>query len=88
MTRPLCLDVTADNKRTLCLCSGARDVLLLKLWATVFPVSDKRHPVTTPLALLTSSYLSLCPVTCHRDAAIGTLQLPSFSFVLCPTSEP
>ncbi|DBA90017.1 TPA: hypothetical protein ACH3X2_004286 [Trebouxia sp. C0005] len=52
---------------------GARDVLVLKLWATVFPVSDRRHPVTTPLALLTSSYLALCPVTCHRDAAVGLL---------------
>ena len=52
-------------------CAGARDVLLMKLWATVFPVSDKRHPVTTPLALLVSSNLALCPVTCHRDAAIG-----------------
>lgn len=51
--------------------AGARDVLLMKLWATVFPVSDKRHPVTTPLVLLTTSYLALCPVTCHRDAAIG-----------------
>lgn len=54
-----------------CFCAGARDVLLMKLWATVFPVSDKRHPVTTPLVLLTTSYLALCSVTCHRDAAIG-----------------
>ena len=53
--------------------AGSRDVLLLKLWATVFPVSDRRHPVTTPLALLTSSYLALCRITCHQDAAIGGL---------------
>ena len=51
--------------------AGARDVLLMKLWASVFPVSDRRHPVTTPLALLTSAYLALCPVTSHHDAAIG-----------------
>ena len=65
-------------------CTGARDVLLLKLWATVFPVSDKRHPVTTPLALLTSSYLSLCPVTCLQDAATGELVCCNLtSFLSC-----
>ncbi|DBA84060.1 TPA: hypothetical protein ACH3X1_006541 [Trebouxia sp. C0004] len=65
---------------------GARDVLLLKLWATVFPVSDRRHPVTTPLALLTSSYLALCPVTCQCDAAVGDhfiLHVPEASTQTC-----
>ena len=44
---------------------------MLKLWATAFPVSDKRHPVTTPAALLASSYLSLCPVASLDDVAKG-----------------
>ena len=51
--------------------AGARDVMLLQLWAQLFPVSDRRHPVTTPLALLTSSYLALCPVTSCHAAAVG-----------------
>jgi hypothetical protein len=27
-------------------------VLSLRLWGATFPVSDKRHPVATPVALL------------------------------------
>ena len=56
-------------------CAGTRQILLLKLWATVFPVSDKRHPVTTPAALLASSYLSLCPVASLDDVAKGERRL-------------
>ena len=66
-----CVVVSTSTELLCHMPAGARDVMLMKLWATVFPVSDKRHPVTTPLALLTSYYLALCPVTCHRDAAIG-----------------
>ena len=57
--------------------AGARDVMLLQLWAQLFPVSDRRHPVTTPLALLTSSYLALCPVTSCHAAAVGKQHIPS-----------
>lgn len=60
---PTCLEIMHD--------AGARDIMLLQLWATLFPVSDRRHPVTTPLALLASSYLALCPVTSPHAAAVG-----------------
>lgn len=46
-------------------------LLLLKLFATVFPASDKRHPVLTPAALLAASCLANCPVTRPRDVAAG-----------------
>ena len=39
-----------------------RALLLLKLWATVFPASDKRHPVLTPAGLLAGGALALCPL--------------------------
>jgi nucleolar protein 14 len=48
-----------------------RALLLLKLWATLFPVSDRRHPVATPAALLVSQHLALCPITCGADVAQG-----------------
>lgn len=48
-----------------------RGVLLLKLWGTLFPVSDRRHPIVTPAALLTTAYLALCPIRRHHDIAIG-----------------
>lgn len=50
---------------------GARQLLLLRLWATVFPASDWRHPVLTPAALLAGAHLALCPLTCARDVAQG-----------------
>ncbi|KAK9815549.1 hypothetical protein WJX72_005610 [[Myrmecia] bisecta] len=50
---------------------GPRALMLLKLWATVFPVSDRRHPVATPAALLASAYLALCTVTSRADIAQG-----------------
>ena len=62
--------------------AGARDVMLLQLWATLFPVSDRRHPVTTPLALLTSSYLALCPVTSPHAAAVGEYCLSLFCYTV------
>ncbi|CAL8463440.1 g2974 [Coccomyxa elongata] len=50
---------------------GTRALLLLKLWATLFPVSDRRHPVATPAALLVSAHLALCPISRASDIAQG-----------------
>lgn len=48
-----------------------RALLLLKLWAVLYPVSDRRHPVLTPAAILVSANLALCPLTCAPDIARG-----------------
>ena len=50
---------------------GARQLLLLQLWAMVFPASDRRHPVLTPAALLACAHLALCPIGRHADIAQG-----------------
>ena len=56
-------------------------LLLLKLWATVFPASDKRHSVLTPAMLLIGSHLALCPLTDCLDIKAGQFYsvLPSSS---------
>lgn len=48
-----------------------KTLLLLKLLTTVYPVSDKRHPVLTPASLLTCAALELCPLARPRDIASG-----------------
>ncbi|CAI5998190.1 unnamed protein product [Closterium sp. NIES-64] len=40
----------------------ARTLLLLRLWALIFPSSDFRHPVMTPVSLLLGQFLSCCPM--------------------------
>ena len=50
---------------------SATAFLQLQLFATIFPLSDRRHPVVTPMALLAGKYLSFCPMTCPRDVAKG-----------------
>lgn len=52
---------------------GPRQLLQLRLFALLFPTSDRRHQVTTPLALLTGKYLMQCPVNSPYQAAIGLL---------------
>lgn len=37
---------------------GARAIAQLKLFTTLFPTSDRRHPVVTPAALLVGKYLA------------------------------
>ena len=51
----------------------ARSVLLLRLFALMFPASDFVHPVLTPAQLLLGQLLAHCPCTCPRDAAAGVL---------------
>ncbi|KAK9825822.1 hypothetical protein WJX74_010755 [Apatococcus lobatus] len=46
----------------------ARHLLLLQLWSLLFPASDRRHQVMTPLAVTVGRCLSLCPL--HRPADI------------------
>ena len=50
---------------------GARGLLLLKLWATLFPASDRRHAVLTPAALIVGACLAMCPLACASDVAQG-----------------
>lgn len=52
---------------------GARQLLQLRLFSCLFPTSDKRHPVTSPLALLLGKYLMQCPVAAPYQAAVGLL---------------
>ncbi|CAI5473376.1 unnamed protein product [Closterium sp. Yama58-4] len=49
----------------------ARTLLLLRLWALIFPSSDFRHPVMTPVSLLLGQFLSCCPVRSTKDVAAG-----------------
>lgn len=50
---------------------STRVLLLLKLWVTLYPVSDRRHPVITPAAILVSAHLALCRLTSASDIARG-----------------
>ncbi|KXZ52129.1 hypothetical protein GPECTOR_10g758 [Gonium pectorale] len=49
----------------------ARAVLQLKLFAQLFPTSDRRHPVLTPAALFIGKVLSQCVVSNPHEAAVG-----------------
>lgn len=51
----------------------ARTLMLLRLWTLVFPTSDFRHPVGTPMAVLCTEFLACCPVRSSRDAALALL---------------
>ncbi len=48
-----------------------RALLLLKLWASVFPASDRRHPVLTPAGLLACGCLALCPLARPHQVPLG-----------------
>lgn len=50
-----------------------RTLLQLKLLTTLFPVSDRRHPVITPAALLVCKYLSQCVAGSTAEAACGLM---------------
>ena len=51
---------------------GARGLLLLNLWATLFPASDRRHAVLTPAALILGACLAMCPLAARAaDVAQG-----------------
>ncbi len=46
-------------------------LLLLKLFAEVFPTTDYRHPVVTPIVLFLSQLLVHCPITNLKDVKIA-----------------
>ncbi|XP_024521488.1 nucleolar protein 14-like [Selaginella moellendorffii] len=50
---------------------SVRTLLLMRLWSLIFPGSDFRHVVMTPLVLLLGEYLMRCPVTSGRDVGVG-----------------
>eukprot|EP00775_Hariotina_reticulata_P008705 gene8705-8886_t len=52
---------------------GPRQLLQLRLFSCLFPTSDKRHPVTSPLALLMGKHLLQCQVSSCYTAAVGLL---------------
>lgn len=51
---------------------SSKTLCLLRLWSMVFPCSDFRHPVMTPVILLMCEYLMRCPILSGRDIAIGS----------------
>ena len=50
-----------------------RQMLLLKLWATIFQASDRRHPVITPACLTIGACLSLNTVDCPEAVLAGKI---------------
>lgn len=62
---------SADPAQRAAAWPAPRALLLLKLWATVFPVTDKRHPVLTPAGVLACSALALCPLARPHHVALG-----------------
>jgi nucleolar protein 14 len=51
---------------------SSKTLCLFRLWSMIFPCSDFRHPVMTPMVLLMCEYLMRCPITSGRDIAIGS----------------
>jgi len=52
---------------------SSRPILLAKLLSMVYPVTDKRHPVLTPLSLFLASSLTFCPIVKPIHAAKGLI---------------
>ena len=52
---------------------ATRVALQLQLFSALWPLSDRRHPVATPLALLLAAYLALCTPAAPRHVATGLL---------------
>ena len=50
---------------------GPRALMQLKLFSTLFPLSDRRHPVTTPALLFVGRALSQCVATDIGEAVRG-----------------
>ncbi|XP_014514329.1 nucleolar protein 14 [Vigna radiata var. radiata] len=51
---------------------SSKTLCLLRLWSMIFPCSDFRHPVMTPVVLLMCEYLMRCPIVSGRDISIGS----------------
>ncbi|EMS51472.1 hypothetical protein TRIUR3_21500 [Triticum urartu] len=77
----LCEDIKVPGKSSL---PSLKTLLLLRLWSLIFPCSDFRHAVATPMLLLMCEYLMRCPIQSGRDAAVGSFLC---SMVLAATKE-
>lgn len=67
-----CSKKLEDGDKGLATCWDVSDILLLRCVARLFPSSDLRHGVSTPLALLLSEALGMFRVKCVADVALGT----------------
>ncbi|KAG8062708.1 hypothetical protein GUJ93_ZPchr0003g17403 [Zizania palustris] len=77
----LCEDIKIPGKSCW---PSLKTLLLLRLWSLIYPCSDFRHVVATPMLLLMCEYLMRCPIQSGRDAAIGSFLC---SMVLVATKE-
>ncbi|XP_006651582.1 nucleolar protein 14 [Oryza brachyantha] len=77
----LCEDIKVPGKSCW---PSLKTSLLLRLWSLIFPCSDFRHVVATPMLLLMCEYLMRCPIQSGRDAAVGSFLC---SMVLVATKE-
>ncbi|KAM7252462.1 hypothetical protein ACFE04_024345 [Oxalis oulophora] len=50
---------------------SVKTLFLMRLWSIIFPCSDLRHVVMTPVILLICEYLMRCPISSGHDVAIG-----------------
>ncbi|XP_042501290.1 nucleolar protein 14 [Macadamia integrifolia] len=64
-----CVDIKNPDKSC---CPSLKTLFLLRLWSMIFPCSDFRHVVMTPVILLMCEYLMRCPVKSGRDIAVGS----------------
>ncbi|ACO65607.1 predicted protein, partial [Micromonas commoda] len=51
----------------------ARTILLISLFADIFPTTDKQHPVSTPAALYLGNVLAHCAVRSTREAVTAVV---------------
>lgn len=65
----LCEDIKIPGKSSW---PNLKTLLLLRLWSLIFPCSDFRHVVATPMLLLICEYLMRCPIQSGRDVAVGS----------------
>uniref|UniRef100_A0A0E0KG45 Nucleolar protein 14 n=1 Tax=Oryza punctata TaxID=4537 RepID=A0A0E0KG45_ORYPU len=65
----LCEDIKVPGKSCW---PSLKTLLLLRLWSLIFPSSDFRHVVATPMLLLMCEYLMRCPIQSGRDVAVGS----------------
>uniref|UniRef100_A0A0D9VW28 Nucleolar protein 14 n=1 Tax=Leersia perrieri TaxID=77586 RepID=A0A0D9VW28_9ORYZ len=77
----LCEDIKVPGKSCW---PSLKTLLLLRLWSLIFPCSDFRHVVATPMLLLMCEYLMRCPIQSGQDVAIGSFLC---SMVLVATKE-
>ena len=50
---------------------SSKTLCLLRLWSMIFPCSDFKHPVMTPMISLMCEFLMRCPIASGRDIGIG-----------------